>query len=149
MTPPLLADLAVLPVRWQVTGTIAAPVAAVAALLFAVGPGRIGYDNALVLADLPAARLGLLSLAAGVTPDSFRVVGLDDEIDLAVDRDRGALGIRCWFGSVHTVQPYGPGCRVVHRVHFAPSGDGIEQRMRDGLTRVLDVIADRLDTSKE
>ncbi|MFI5893880.1 hypothetical protein ACIA5D_27645 [Actinoplanes sp. NPDC051513] len=55
MTPSLLAELEVLPARWEVQETLAAPVAA---LLLAVAEGRVGDDNLLVLARASAARQG-------------------------------------------------------------------------------------------
>lgn len=149
MTQSLISDLTALPVRWEVSGTVAAPVADTAAHLLAVAPGRVGYGNALVLADLPAARHGALSIVAGPVPGSFRAVGADERIELAVDPAIPALAVHSWFGGVHTVEPVAAGSRVVHRVHTVRPGHdrlaaGIEVRLRSELAQVLGVIADRL-----
>jgi hypothetical protein len=148
MTQPLISELLAAPVRWQVAGTIAVPAADTAALLLAVEPGRVGDGNALVLADLPTARRGALSIAAGPVPGSFYAVGVDEPIELAVDPSVPAIAVRSWFAGMHTVEPAANGSRVVHRVHSIQPGherlaDGMHTRMGDRLTQVLRVIADR------
>lgn len=137
-----------MPVRWQVAGTIAVPAADAAALLLAVEPGRVGDGNALVLGDLPTARRGALSIAAGPVPGSFSAIGADEPIELAVDPAVPAIAVRSWFDGVHTVEPAANGSRVIHRVHSVQPGherlaDGMHAWMCDRLTQVLRVIADR------
>lgn len=137
-----------MPARWRVAGTIAVPAPDAAALLLAVAPGRVGDGNALVLADLPAARRGALSIAAGPVPGSFHAIGADEPIELAVDPAIPAIAIRSWFFGMHTVTPAENGSRVIRSVHGIRPGherlaDGIQVRMSDRLTRVLRVIADR------
>lgn len=149
MAPKLFSELAGHPVRWQAEGTIAAPAVDVAGLLLAIRPGRIGHDNALALSDLPAARNGELSLVPGPAPGSFQVAGAGEAIELAVDPLVPALAVRAWCGGIHTIEPAGAGCRVVHRVHWLhpdhqQNSAGIEARMGSRLEQVLLVIADRL-----
>jgi hypothetical protein len=148
MTQPLIAELLAAPVRWQVTGTIAVPAADAAALLLAVEPGRVGDGNALILADLPSARRGALSIAAGPSPGSFYTVGPDEPIELAVDPAMAAIAARSWFTGMHIVEPAANGSRVVHRVHDVRPGHErfaaeLPTRMGERLTQVLRVIADR------
>jgi hypothetical protein len=128
---------------------VGAPMADTAALLLAVRPGRVGNSNALVLADLPAARFGALSIVAGPVPGSFYAVGADEQVELAIDPVIPAIAVRRWFGGVYTVERAPGGSRVVHRVHLVRPGrerfmSDIQTRMRDWLTQVLSVIADRL-----
>jgi hypothetical protein len=149
MTQSLIQELIAQPVRWRTRAMIAASAASTAALLLAVAPGRVGYDNGLVLADLPAARIGQLTLVPGPAPDDFHAVGMNEVIDLAVDRRGSMIGVRCWFGGVHRVESVPGGCVVTYTVHFLKPGherlaSGIEARMAGGLLRVLEVIADRL-----
>lgn len=148
MTQPLISELLALPARWEAAGTIAVPVADIASVLLAVQPGRVGDGNALVLADLPAARRGALSVAAGPVPGTFRTVGAGEPIEVAVDPAVPAIAVRSRFAGVYTVEPASTGGRVVHRVHRIEPGHerlaaGLRTRMGDRLARVLRVIADR------
>src|SRR5690348_3629268 len=70
-TSSLLAELDALPVQWEVDGTLAAPVAAVAALLLAVTEGRVGDDNLLILARASAARQGAMTVVAGSADGAY------------------------------------------------------------------------------
>jgi hypothetical protein len=147
MTTSLLADLNTRPVLWEVDGIVAAPVAAVAGLLFAVEDGRVGDDNLLVLAGSSAARRGAMTVRT--TRGGYRA---DGPIDIEV---AGAIAVRSWYGGVHEVMPAPTGTRVVHRVHqvlpdhpgFAAgvAEIGVRTRLARDLRRVLTVIADRLD----
>jgi hypothetical protein len=149
MAHPLITDLTARPVRWQVCGTIDASMADTTAMLLAVAPGRVGHHNALVLAELPAARRGALSVVRTHSPDTFQVIGSDEDIQVAVDRAASSIGVQFWFGGVHTVEPDGTGCRIRHRVYEVRAGQeflaaGIDVRLRDALLRLLRVIADWL-----
>lgn len=146
-TSSLLAELNARPVLWEVAGAVAAPVAAVAGLLFAVEDGRVGDDNLLVLAGSSAAKRGAMTVHT-VRSGGYRTEG---PIDIEVD---GALAVRSWYGGVHEVMPSPNGTRVVHRVHqvlpdhpgFAAgvAEIGVRTRLARDLRRVLTVIADRL-----
>ena len=155
-TPSLLADLDALPTRWEVRGTLAAPVTEVAALLLAVAEGRVGDDNLLVLARASAARQGAMTVVAGSGPDTYRVeyAGPVEPAEVQVDRAGSRLAVQSWYAGVHTVAACPEGTRVTHRVHrvlpghqgFAPgiAEIGLHTRMARDLKQTLDVIADRL-----
>ncbi|MFI6316907.1 hypothetical protein ACIBG8_05280 [Nonomuraea sp. NPDC050556] len=141
--------LSALPVRWEVAGTVDASADAVADLLLAVKPGRVGDDNLLVLAGMSAARRGAMTVLAGDLAGSYRAVvaGTDAQIDVTVDPGLRALAVQSWYGGVHSVASADDGtCLISHRVHSAqypPPGD-MESRLWSGLERVLRVIGDRL-----
>ncbi|MFD1933083.1 MULTISPECIES: hypothetical protein [Nonomuraea] len=150
----LLSALTALPIRWEVAGTVDAPADAVADLLLAVKPGRVGDDNLLVLAGMSAARRGAMTVLAGDLTGSYRAVvaGTDGQVDIAVDPGLRAVAVQSWYGGVHTVTSAEDGIsRVSHRVHtvlpghdrFSTPGD-MESRLWSGLERVLCVIGDRL-----
>lgn len=156
--PSLLAELDALPARWEVRGTLDAPVAAVAALLLAVAEGRVSDDNLLVLARASAARQGAMTVVAGSGSgsDVYRVeyAGPVEPVEIQVDRARSRLAVQSWYAGVHTVTACPEGTRVTHRVHrvlpdhqgFAPgiAEIGLHARLSRDLKQVLDVIADRL-----
>jgi hypothetical protein len=154
-TSSLLADLGASPVLWEVDGTVAASLDAVAALLFAVEDGRVGDDNLLVLAGAWAARRGAMTVVA-IGADSYRAdfAGAPGPVRVELDRELRAMAVRSWYGGVHEVLPSGSGTRVVHRVHqVLPDHPGfragiaeigMHTRMVRDLRRVLRVIADRL-----
>ncbi|MET9344897.1 hypothetical protein [Nonomuraea sp. NPDC003804] len=133
-------------------GTVDAPADAVADLLLAVKPGRVGDDNLLVLAGMSAARRGAMTVLAGDLTGSYRAVvaGTDGQVDIAVDPGLRAVAVQSWYGGVHTVTSAADGIsRVSHRVHTVlPGHDSthadMESRLWSGLERVLRVIGDRL-----
>ncbi|MBO3744281.1 hypothetical protein [Actinoplanes flavus] len=155
-TPSLLAELDALPTRWQVQGTLAAPVTAVTPLLLAVAEGRVGDDNLLILARASAARQGAMTVVARPGAGAYRaeLAGPVEPVEIQVDRSRSRVAVRSWYAGVHTTETCPAGTRVVHRVHQVLPGhpgyaDGIAEidlhtRMSRDLRRVLDVIADRL-----
>ncbi|MFG3371023.1 hypothetical protein ACIPWY_33135 [Streptomyces sp. NPDC090032] len=156
-TPPsLLAELDALPARWEVQGTLAAPVTAVAALLLTVAEGRVGDDNLLVLARASAARQGAMSVVAGSGADAYRaeLAGPLEPVEIQVDRVRSRVAVQSWYAGVHAVAACPDGTRVTHRVHRVLPGHpgfaagiaeiGLRARMSRDLGQVLGVIADRL-----
>ncbi|MEU4150753.1 hypothetical protein [Streptomyces sp. NPDC026659] len=155
-TPSLLAELDALPAPWEVQGTLAAPVAVVAALLLAVTEGRVGDDNLLVLARASAARQGAMTVVSDSGADTYRAefAGPVEPVEIQVDRARSRLAVRSWYAGVHTVTACSDGTRVTHRVHrvlpdhpgFAAgiAEIGLQVRMSRDLKQVLAVIADRL-----
>ncbi|MGI5152921.1 hypothetical protein ACQEVC_42160 [Plantactinospora sp. CA-294935] len=156
MTPSLLAELDALPARWEVQGTLAVPVAAVAAVLLTVAEGRVGDDNLLVLARASAARQGAMTVVAGAGADVYRAVlaGLVEPVEIQVDRARSRVAVQSWYAGVHAATACPAGTRVTHRVHrvhpdhpgFAAgiAEIGLRARMSRDLRQVLGVIADRL-----
>lgn len=152
-TTSLLIVLAALPVLWEVDGTVAAPVDAVAALLFAVEDGRVGDDNLLVLGGSSAARRGAMTVASAGAAGRYRAeyAGTLAPVHIEV---HGAVAAQSWYGGIHTVLPSPAGARVVHRVHrLLPhhpgfpadlTEPGMHRRLTRDLRRVLAVIADRL-----
>ncbi|WP_351232291.1 hypothetical protein [Streptomyces sp. NPDC002133] len=155
-TSPLLAELDALPARWEVKGTLAAPVTAVAALLLAVAEGRVGDDNLLVLARASTARQGAMTVVAGSAVGAYRaeLAGPVEPVDIQVDRARSRMAVRSWYAGVHAVTACPAGTRVTHRVHrvlpdhpgFAAgiAEIGLRARMSRDLRHVLGVISDRL-----
>ena len=155
-TSSLLADLDALPVRWEVDGTLPAPVAAVAALLLAVAEGRVGDDNLLVLARASAARQGSMTVVAEAGLGAYRAefAGPIEPVEIQVDQARSMVAVRSWYAGVHAATACPGGTRVTHRVHqVLPdhrgfSGGiaelGLRARMARDLRQVLGVIADRL-----
>ena len=154
-TPSLLTGLDALPARWEVHGTVAAPIEAVAGLLLAVAEGRVGDDNLLVLARASAARRGAMTAVAGSGADgTYRaeLAGQLEPVEIQVDGSR--LAVQSWYAGVHAVTACPEGTRVTHRVHrvlpdhpgFAPgiADLGLRARMARDLQQVLGVIADRL-----
>lgn len=154
-TPSLLTGLDALPARWEVHGTVAAPIEAVAGLLLAVAEGRVGDDNLLVLARASAARRGAMTAVAGSGADgTYRaeLAGQLEPVEIQVDGSR--LAVQSWYAGVHAVTACPGGTRVTHRVHrvlpdhpgFAPgiADLGLRARMARDLQQVLGVIADRL-----
>ena len=155
-TSSLLAELDVLPVQWEVHGTLDAPATAVAAYLLAVAEGRVGDDNVLVLARASAARQGAMTVVAGSGAGAYRaeLAGPIEPVEIEVDRDRSRLAVQSWYAGMHTVSACPEGSRVTHRVHrvlpdhpgfTAGIGEiGLQARMSRDLQQVLGVIADRL-----
>ncbi|MEV4760057.1 hypothetical protein AB0J86_33845 [Micromonospora sp. NPDC049559] len=155
-TPSLLAELDALPARWEVHGTLAAPVPAVAELLFTVAEGRVGDDNLLVLARASAARHGAMTVVAGSGTGGYRAefAGSVEPVEIQVDPARSRLAVQSWYAGVHEVDACPSGTRVTHRVHRVLPGHpgftagiaeiGLRARMSRDLRQVLDVIADRL-----
>ncbi|HTJ33751.1 MAG TPA: hypothetical protein VL738_11015 [Dactylosporangium sp.] len=155
-TPSLLAELDAMPARWEVQGTLAAPVAAVAALLTAVTEGRVGDDNLLVLARASAARQGAMTVVAGSGAGAYRaeLAGPVEPVEIQVDRARCRMAVQSWYAGVHAATACPTGTRVTHRVHrvfpdhpgFAAgiAELGLRARMSRDLGQVLGVIADRL-----
>jgi hypothetical protein len=153
---PLLAELDALPARWEVHGTLAAPVPAVAALLLGVAEGRVGNDNLLVLAQASAARQGAMTVVAGPGPGAYRAefAGPVEPVEIEVDPACSRLAVQSWYAGVHTATAGPAGTRVTHRVHrvlpdhpgFAAgiAALGLRARMSRDLRQVLAVIADRL-----
>lgn len=156
ITPSLLAELDAQPVRWEVEGTLDAPVAAVAALLLAVTAGRVGNDNLLVLAMASAARRGAMTVVAEPEAGLYRaeLAGPVEPVEIQVDPTNCRLAVQSWYAGAHTVTDCPTGARVTHRVHrvvpdhpgFAPgiAEIGLQARMTRDLRQVLGVIADRL-----
>ncbi|MFG1685455.1 hypothetical protein ACGFNP_35210 [Nonomuraea sp. NPDC049269] len=153
-TPSLLAELDALPVRWEVDGTLAAPVAAVAALLLAVTEGRVGDDNLLVLARASAARQGAMTVVAGSGAYRAEFAGAVEPVEIQVDQARSMVAVRSWYAGVHAATACPAGTRVIHRVHqvfpdhpgftAGIAEIGLRTRMSRDLRQVLGVIADRL-----
>jgi len=155
-TSSLVAELDALPVRWQVDGTLAAPVAEVAALLLAVAEGRVGDDNLLVLARAAAARQGTMTVVAGAGAGVYRaeLAGPLEPVEIHVDEARSMVAVQSWYAGVYVAAACPAGTRVIHRVHrvlpdhpgFAAgiAEIGLHARMSRDLRQVLDVIADRL-----
>ncbi|HUR06497.1 MAG TPA: hypothetical protein VM347_28385 [Nonomuraea sp.] len=155
-TSSLLAELDALPVRWEVDGTLAAPVTAVAALLLAVTEGRVGDDNLLVLARASAARQGAMTVVAGSGADAYRAefARAVEPVEIQVDQTRSMVAVQSWYAGVHVATACPAGTRVTHRVHrvlpdhpgFAAgiAEIGLRARMSRDLRQVLGVIADRL-----
>ncbi|MFD8542224.1 hypothetical protein [Streptomyces sp. NPDC059649] len=155
-TSSLLTELDALPFRWEVAGTLAAPVEAVAALLLAVAEGRVGDDNLLLLARASAARQGAMTVVTGPGADAYRaeLAGPVEPVDIQVDRARSRVAVQSWYAGVHTATACPAGTLVTHRVHrVVPDhpgfADGIAElglraRMSRDLQQVLEVIADRL-----
>ncbi|MFB7712396.1 hypothetical protein [Streptomyces sp. NPDC056105] len=155
-TPSLLTELDALPVRWEVGGTLGAPVAAVAELLLAVAEGRVGDDNLLLMARASAARQGAMTVVAGSGAGVFhaKLAGPVEPLVIQVDRDRSRVAVQSWYAGVHTVTACPAGTRVSHRVHRVLPGHpgftagiseiGLRVRMARDLRQVMDVIADRL-----
>jgi hypothetical protein len=154
-TPSLLAELDALPARWEVQGTLAAPVAAVAAILLTVAEGRVGDDNLLVLARASAARHGAMTVVAGSGTGAYRVelAGPLEPVEIQVDRVQPRVAVQSWYAGVHAATGCPEGTRVTHRVHrvlpdhpgFAAgiAEIGLRARMARDLRQVLGVIADR------
>lgn len=152
----LLAELDALSTRWEVHGTLAAPVTAVAALLLAVAEGRVGDDNLLVLAGASAAQQGTMTVVAGSGTGAYRaeLAGLVEPVEIQVDRSRSRVAVQSWYAGVHTATACPAGTRVTHRVlrvlpqhpGFAAgiAEIGLPDRMARDLRRALAVIADRL-----
>ncbi|MGW5365138.1 hypothetical protein [Actinopolymorpha pittospori] len=155
-TSSLLAELDVLPARWEVQGTLDAPVASVAALLLAVTEGRVGDDNLLVLARAAAARQGAMTVVAGSGDGAYRaeLAGSVEPVEIQVDLARSRVAVQSWYAGVHAATACPSGTRVIHRVHrVLPDHPGfaagiaeidLRARMARDLRQVLDVIADRL-----
>ncbi|GAA4877745.1 hypothetical protein [Kitasatospora terrestris] len=155
-TPSLLAELDALPARWEVHGTLPAPVDAVVALLLSVAEGRVGDDNLLVLARAPAARQGAMTVVAGAAAGAYRAefAGSLSPVDIEVDRPGSRLAVQSWYAGVHTAEACAAGTRVTHRVHrlrpehpgftAGTAEAGLRARMSRDLRHVLAVIADRL-----
>lgn len=151
-TMPLLAELDALPARWEVQATVAAPVAAVAGLLFAVTEGRVGHDNLLVLARASAARQGAMTVVGAEGCYRAELAGPLEPVDIQVDGCK--LAVQSWYAGVHTATACPEGTLVTHRVHrvlpdhpgFAAgiAELGLRARMARDLQRVLEVVADRL-----
>ncbi|MBL1090609.1 MULTISPECIES: hypothetical protein [Streptomyces] len=155
-TSSLLTELDALPVRWEVGGTLAAPVEAVAALLLAVAEGRVGDDNLLVLARAAAARQGAMTVVAGSGAGAYRaeLAGAVEPVEIQVDQARSMVAVQSWYAGVHAATACPAGTLVTHRVHrvlphhpgFADgiAEIGLRARMSRDLQQVLEVIADRL-----
>jgi hypothetical protein len=155
-TPSLLAELDALPTRWEVQGTLAAPVAPVTALLLAIAEGRVGDDNLLVLARASAARQGAMTVVGASGPDAYRAefAGPVEPVEIQVDQARSRVAVQSWYAGMYTATACPAGTRVAHRVHrvlpdhpgFAAgiAEIGLRTRMSRDLRQVLDVIADRL-----
>jgi hypothetical protein len=155
-TPALLAELDALPTRWEVHGTLAAPVASVAGLLLAVGAGRVGDDNLLVLARASAARQGAMTVVARSGPGAYRVefAGPLEPVRIEVDPKRCRVAVQSWYAGVHTATACPAGTQLIHRVHrvvpdhpgFAAgiADLGLRARMSRDLRQLLSVLADRL-----
>ncbi|WP_432879874.1 hypothetical protein ACQPYH_34000 [Kribbella sp. CA-245084] len=152
MNTTLLAELDALPTLWEVQGRVPAPVAAVAELLLAVGEGRVGGDNLLVLARASAARQGAMTVVGAAGAYRAELAGQLEPIDIQVDRSK--LAVQSWYAGVHTVSASAKGTEVIHRVHrvlpehpgFARgiAELGLRARMARDLAQVLGVITDRL-----
>ncbi|MBO3746101.1 hypothetical protein J5X84_08500 [Streptosporangiaceae bacterium NEAU-GS5] len=155
-TSSLLADLDARPARWEVDGTLPAPVTAVAALLLAVAEGRVGDDNLLILARAAAARQGAMTVVAGSGPGVYRAefAGPVGPVEIQVDQARSMVAVQSWYAGVHAATACPEGTRVTHRVHRVLPGHpgfaggiaeiGLRARMARDLRQVLGVIADRL-----
>ena len=141
------------PARWEVHGTVAAPVTAVAGLLFAVAEGRVGDDNLLVLARASAARRGAMTVvAAGAGAYRAELAGLLEPV--LIQRGRADLAVRSWYAGVYAVAACPAGTRITHRVTGVLPGHpgfvtgiaelGLRARMARDLRQVIGVIADRL-----
>lgn len=155
-TPSLLAELDALPTRWEVHGTVAAPVAAVAELLLAIEAGRVGDHNLLVLARASAARMGAMTVIAGSGAGvySTELAGPIEPVEIQVDAVRSTLAVQTWYAGAHTATTCPEGTLVTHRVHrvlpdhpgFAAgiAELGLRARMERDLDQVLAVITDRL-----
>ncbi|GAB2602446.1 hypothetical protein GCM10027269_67750 [Kribbella endophytica] len=152
MHTTLLTELAALPARWEVQGTVAAPAEAVAELLLAVTAGRVGGDNLLVLAGASAARQGAMTVVADETGYRIELAGPLEPVEIQVDA--ATLAVQSWYAGTHTVTAGPEGAHVTHRVHrvlpdhpgFADgiAELGLQARMARDLRQVLEVIADRL-----
>lgn len=150
----LLTELDAIPAQWEVQGTVAAPVAAVAELLLAVAAGRVGDDNLLVLARASAARQGAMTVVGAGGTYRAELAGQVEPVEIQVDRAHNKLAVQSWYAGVYAVTACSTGTRVIHRVHrvlpehpgFAPgiAELGLRARMTRDLAVVLDVIADRL-----
>ena len=138
---------------WEVHGTLEAPAAAVAGLLFAVAEGRVGDDNLLVLARASAARRGAMAVVEdGAGVYRAELAGLLEPV--LVRRSGAELAVRTWYAGVYAVTPCPAGTRITHRVdHVLPGHPGfatgiaelgLRSRMVRDLRQVLGVIADRL-----
>jgi hypothetical protein len=154
-TSALLAELSSRPILWEVEGTVAASVDAVAGLLFAVEDGRVGDDNLLILAGSWAARRGAMTVSAvGAGRYRAEFPGSHGPLHIEFDRGHRAMAVRSWYGGVHQLLPSSSGARVVHRVHQMLPGHpgfcagiaeiGMCTRISRDLRRVLQVITDRL-----
>ncbi|MGV4926070.1 hypothetical protein K2224_17100 [Streptomyces sp. BHT-5-2] len=154
--PSLLTELDALPTRWDVHGTLAAPVEAVAALLLAVAEGRVGDDNLLILARAAAAQQGAMTVVAEPGVDTYRaeLAGPVEPVEIQVDRAHARVAVQSWYAGVHHATACPAGTRVTHRVLLVlPEHPGftagiaeigLHARMTRDLRRVLEVIADRL-----
>jgi hypothetical protein len=138
---------------WEVNGTLAAPVPAVAGLLFAVAEGRVGHDNLLVLARASAARRGAMTVVeAGAGAYRAELAGLLDPV--LIRPGRTGLAVRSWYAGVYAVAPCPAGTRITHRVdRVLPAHPGfatgiaelgLRARMTRDLRQVIGVLADRL-----
>lgn len=155
-TSSLLAELDALPAQWEVQGSIAAPVTAVAELLLAVNAGRVGDDNLLVLARASAARRGAMTVIPGSSAGVYRadLAGALAPLQIQVDTASRTVAVQSWYAGTHTATVCPEGTLVVHRVHrvlpdhpgFAAgiAELGLEARLTRDLHQVLAVIADRL-----
>lgn len=155
--PSLLAELDALPAVWEVDGTLAAPVEAVAGLLLAVTEGRVGDDNLLILAHASTARQGAMTVVAESGEGVYRAefAGPVEPVRIHVDRVGRRVAVQSWYSGVHTAIACPEGTRVTHSVHrvlpehpgFAAGiGEaGLCSRLTRDLRQVLGVIADRLD----
>ena len=155
-TLSLLAQLDALPVRWEVQGTLAAPVEAVAAMLLAVTEGRVGDDNLLLLASASTARQGAMTVVPGCGAGAYRaeLAGSVEPAEIQVDRARSRVAIQSWYAGIHAAAACPAGTRVTHRVHLVLPDHpgfatgiaeiGLRARLDRDLRHVLDVIADRL-----
>ena len=141
------------PAPWEVHGTLAAPVTAVAGQLFAVAEGRVGDDNLMVLARASAARRGAMTVVeAGAGAYRAELAGLLEPV--LIRRSRAELAVRSWYAGVYALAACPAGTRITHRVHrvlpehpgFATgiAELGLRVRMARDMRQVLGVIADRL-----
>jgi hypothetical protein len=143
----LVTDLAARPMLWRVLGLLPATLDGVVEALLLVRPGRVSYDNALVLAELPEARLGALSVSPGAAPGTWEVAGGEEPIELVVDRDRRAIALRHRHAALYRVEPAPDGSLVRYGIAWVRQWSGAadaEVRMLESLAQTLRVVADQL-----
>ncbi|MER7008974.1 hypothetical protein ABT297_38850 [Dactylosporangium sp. NPDC000555] len=144
---------------WTVAGLVEAPARQVADVLFAIRPGRVSEDNALLLWVTYQPLWNNVALALDGGPEEYTLRLGDDPrgyTRMTLDRPRGMITLQgnWWYRGQHTIESHERGAAVVYRVYNMASGLGrftvpLMQRgfgkgMAKGRQRLLDALGERL-----